>query len=535
MRGRGVAAVPGTAPKEVRDRAKSAPREPNFDPRLGSNDLALPKRRGTPKHRFVAIGDSLTHGFQSGAVFNTDVSYPAIIAYELGWLGQYRYPRYLGYGGIPLNLELFLRELEAEFGPELSLGEIPMALFAARGFMDKVEDHWERGAGSHVPTISAYNHALAVYGWDLRDALARTYELCEQHIQTPKDDLIRQIVENNNDRAALSVYPHWSDRTKTMTVFDAAAELGRDHDGSSECGIETLMVFLGANNALKSVTSLRVTWSRAGFQDLDAKNAYTVWQPRHFIEEFGEVVARVKEIGARHVILCTIPHVTIAPISRGVGQKIEPGSPYFPFYTRPWVKDAAFSQREDQHITGEEACAVDYAIDLYNETIEKAVLDARKGTDGTVRDWYLLDAAGLLDRLASRRYIEDPHARPDWWTPYTLPPALRALEPPVDSRFLVSDGHGGRGAGGLFSLDGVHPTTVGYGVLAQEAINVMRLAGVEFLNAQGAPRTDPVTVDFARLLLLDSLVRRPPQNITSTLDILGWADEKVDWVRRVLS
>ena len=29
------------------------------------------------------------------------------------------------------------------------------------------------------------------------------------------------------------------------------------------------------------------------------------------------------------------------------------------------------------------------------------------------------------------------------------------------SRFLTADGRGGRATGGLFSLDGVHPTTVG--------------------------------------------------------------------------
>jgi len=42
-------------------------------------------RRGRPRHRLVAIGDSLTHGFRSGATFNTDLSYPALIARELGW------------------------------------------------------------------------------------------------------------------------------------------------------------------------------------------------------------------------------------------------------------------------------------------------------------------------------------------------------------------------------------------------------------------------------------------------------------------
>ena len=142
--------------------------------------------------------------------------------------------------------------------------------------------------------------------------------------------------------------------------------------------------------------------------------------------------------------------------------------------------------------------------------------------------------AGLLDRLASRRYITDPNAQPEWWTPYPLPPALKALDPVPDSRFTTGDGKGGRATGGLFSLDGVHPTTVTYGLIAQEMINVMRLAEVEFAHGTGLPRPDPVTVNFDHLILRDSLVRQPPQNLRPGLDMLGWADETLDWVKRTL-
>jgi hypothetical protein len=81
----------------------------------------------------------------------------------------------------------------------------------------------------------------------------------------------------------------------------------------------------------------------------------------------------------------------------------------------------------------------------------------------------------------------------------------------------------------------VHPTTVGYGVIAQETINIMRLAGVEFRHENGQPRSDPVAVDFDRLILRDTLIRQPPQNLKAGLDILGWADQTLDWVRRTLT
>ena len=114
-------------------------------------------------------------------------------------------------------------------------------------------------------------------------------------------------------------------------------------------------------------------------------------------------------------------------------------------------------------------------------------------------------------------------------------PALKELAPTLDSRFLTGDGHDGRKTGGLFSLDGVHPTTVCYGILAQETINIMRSAGVEFYHPNQEIRKDPIAVDFERLIGLDTLVLRPPQNLTPGLGALAWADQRLDWIKRTLT
>src|SRR5262249_41770642 len=179
-----------------------------------------------------------------------------------------------------------------------------------------------------------------------------------------------------------------------------------------------LIVFLGANNALQAVTDLRVTWSADGFDDVAKKGAYTVWRPTHFQAELAKVADAVRGIRARHVIWGTVPHVTIVPVARGVGGKLRPGSRYFPYYTRPWIADPDCDPRDAPFITGAQARAVDSAIDQYNDAIAHTVAAARR--DGL--DWYLLDCAGLLDRLAQRRYLDDPNARPAWWSPYALPP-----------------------------------------------------------------------------------------------------------------
>lgn len=489
-----------------------------WDPTLGIPVVS--DWQGTPRHRFVSIGDSITHGFRSGAVFETDLSYSAIIAHQLGWDGL-RYPHYDGPGGLPLNIERMMRELEQHFGADINWWELPAAVWRARQFMDQVEDYWERGPGSTPPPPGPINHVLGVYGWDLRDALVRTAASLAAEIGQPSDDLLHQIVEHNNARAALRVLPRGSEADWHRTVFDAAAALGEETGDDPAHGIETLVIFLGANNALSTVTELRVVWSGPGYDDLARKEEYTVWRPVHFVAELARVVDEVRRIRARHVIWCTVPHVTIAPIARGVGAKVRPGSRYFAYYTRPWISDDRFNPDRDPHITGAQARAVDSAIDQYNEAITAAVAEARRAG----RDWYLLDIARVLDRLATRRYWEDPEARPDWWEPYPLPPELVALRPVPDTRFFTSD-ENGRRTGGLFSLDGVHPTTVGYGILAQEIINVMVGAGVRFDSGSAQ-------IDFGRLIRLDSLLSDPPATVDAALGVLSWADQNLGLLRRI--
>jgi hypothetical protein len=130
--------------------------------------------------------------------------------------------------------------------------------------------------------------------------------------------------------------------------------------------------------------------------------------------------------------------------------------------------------------------------------------------------------------------VEDPAARPTWWKPYDLPPELTALTPVPSTRFFLS-GPEGRTDGGLFSLDGVHPTTIGYGVIAREVIRIMNdHARVPFFTPDGAVRAPAaVGVDFARVLPSDTLITRPPRAFSSTLALLGWLDETVDLIDRV--
>jgi hypothetical protein len=313
----------------------------------------------------VTIGDSLTQGFQSGAIFNTDISYPALIADRLGWLSEFRFPRYDGYGGIGVNLEMLIRELESRCGARISWYELPQALQHARRRLREAETYWESGEGARIPRVAATNHNLAVFGWDLRDALERTFDVCYAAMQPPKEQFIANV-ENANNLAALRVLPSADARQRSLTVFAAAAELGAE--GTLESpgqgdGIETLIVFLGANNALSAVTSFEVKWSDVGYDDLKNKDAFNVWRPSHFASEFELVAGEVEKIRTRHVIFATVPHVTVIPLAHGVGRaKQRPGSRYFADYTWPWIEDGAFHAKSDPHLTHQQARAIDSSI-----------------------------------------------------------------------------------------------------------------------------------------------------------------------------
>jgi hypothetical protein len=506
-------------PREV-DPTKP-PRPPETDPMLG---IEVPPPDGdTPLHRLVTIGDSLTHGFQSGAIYNTALSYPAIIARELGAIGGFRYPTYEGHGGLPINLEYVVRRLERDFGSSISVLEIAFAAFRLRQLMAEIEDWWERGPGAVPPRLRGIMHNLGIYGWDLRDVLSRNAQTCQDEIEAPTDALLRQLVEDANERAALRVLDSARADGRALNPLEAARALGE------QGGIETMIVMLGANNALGSVVELKVSWSSTGFDDVYAKRKFTVWRPSHFKRELAKVVDEVERIDARHVIWATVPHVTLAPVARGVARKVRPGSRYFPYYTRPWISDADFDERRDPCIAEQQARDVDRAIDMYNDAIVGAVKAAREGR----RDWYVLELSGVLDRLAHRRYLTDPTAQPSWWTRYDLPPELAALDPVPDSRFFCAE-RSGRTQGGLFSLDGVHPTTIGYGLMAQEAINVMRRAGVVFRFPNGAVRPDPVRVDFRSLVRRDTLISDPPASLSSDMRLIGWLDERLDVFARLL-
>lgn len=488
-------------PSDVRvtDRALPAIVNPTLDEPLGAPSAGLPDVPATPARQLVTVGDSLTHGMSSAAVFRTDLSWPVQVARALGGR-PLAVPRYGGpLNGLPLNLERLLGRLQERFGDSVNPLEFIQLPLALHRLADENEDYWERGQGAEPPRTDIQYENVGIYGWDLRDALSYTAGRAAARIGggSSNDDFLGAKPDNDNDIAALSVLAPFG---VTATQLGAAARHGRNG------GIDTLVVALGANNALRTVVDKEVNWTGAGYDDLDRKSAYNVWRPVHFAAEYGELVRSLLPIPAARVILATVPHVTIAPIAKGVnpqdpGRKWRTGSRFFPYYIDPWIEDRDFRPTKHRHLTHQQARAIDSAIDQYNETIVEAVRHARRQG----RNWLLFDLCGILDGLAHRRYVMDPAAQErNEWVPYELPEPIADL----DTRFFISD-RTGRLQGGLFGLDAVHPTTSGYAVIAQALLDLLRTDGV-----------DSTPLDFAAIRQQDTLNSQPPPLLKPMLGLL---------------
>jgi hypothetical protein len=506
---------PGT-PDDVK--ITSQARKPETDPTLGIP--VPPASSADTKHRLVTIGDSLTHGFQSLAISKTNLSWPAIVARELGLTGsEFLYPTY-EHGGLPFNLEDCVRGLRAKVG-RLDLGDSPLAVMWLLHYAHEIKHWWTHEADQAWRPPAGMSDNLAVYSYDVQTAYTRTLGEIKASIAQHVPGLFHPLTPHDVDRAARRVLVNADDND---TLLDVARRHGEDG------GIETLVVALGSNNVLDVVIGLKYLWA-TGEQD---RVHGRIWSPTFFAADWKGLVERVRTIKADHVILATVPHVTVVPIFAGVGNRLRLNSRYFQYYTHYWLRDS-FAFGTDPCLTGAEARAIDSAIDQYNDTIVESVRQAR--SEGL--DWYVLEMAGLLDRLASRRYLTNALARPSWWDDpdvgggYPLPPPLDQLNPVPSTTFFEADAHG-RTGGGLIALDGVHPTTIAYGILAQEVIRVMERAGVTFRDSQGAARQGPVDIDFGALLPEDTLVSQPPPTLTGDLHAVGWINKHIDLVATLM-
>jgi len=464
------------------------------------------------KHRLVAIGDSLTQGFLNGAVDRTEWSYPAQVAAAMGGVDRFLTPQFGGPGGIPLNLEWLIRRLGNRFGERIGLLQLPAAIVTVHRLLDRIEDYWERGPGSLPVRDAAYYHNLAVWGYEIGDALDLTSNQCDAEIPPATVNWLAQVPERALYRTARRVLnPSGSPDWGTSSALDVARRLADDG------GIENLIVVLGANHALGAMTRLELRFSTVDELDKPphARQA-NLYRQEHFQILYDRLLAAVDRVGAERVFLGTVPHVTIPPVVRGVGVQSDG---YYAYYTRPWIWDTNFDPARHTALTGDEARLVDRHIDGYNDIIRDAVERAPNR--------YLIDVGNLLDRLAFRRRRGEVGFRfPAGLTDALLRhPELNYLvdaggQVRLDTRFMRTrtvEGTTRLIQGGLFSLDGMHPTITASAIIAHGVLQILREAGVQ---------TERDDVDWDRVLEADTLVNDPPPLLSDLHSLLTFLDRR---------
>jgi len=472
-----------------------------------------------PKIKLAAIGDSLTQGFQSGAIQNTAWSFPAIIARSFGSSvpAEFRVPSFGPYG-LPLNLEQLMYRAEEALSREPSDVEVALRLpILIPQYLDEVETYFERGPGSGPAKFGGSYHNLAVWGFALAEAARLSVERCSSAIRDDEgwiEDDFLGLPSGAMYRTARKVFNPQLVAARNADTQLTALERLLESDGP----LDVLIFWLGSNDALGTVLDLEIKDMEGVRQLPDDPVKLLEWNLTSaavFDVQYTALAARLENILARRsprtqVFVGNVPHVTIPPITRGQG---EFDGKYFDYYTRFFVPPGSLTFGLEK-LTRAEARSIDKRIDAFNTVIAREV--GKRG-----QTWHPVNTCALLDDLAVRRnrLEADPGAalRRHYEQRSRLDHPLLQLNPIPSISMYGVDEKGKRVEGGLMSLDGVHPSTLGYGLIAEHFLEAMQLAGV--------PGADPRQVPWHAVTANDGLTTNPPRvwwHVTRAGERFSW-------------
>ena len=302
---------PNTPPDVVL--SPEAPR-PVVDPTLG---IKVDAPDGPVRHRLVTVGDSLTHGFRS----LRDLRH-ARTPTRRCWRARSG----SGRDSATRRLRRPLRRPAVESRMAVPRAPKTTSVLRSTGLSgSKRSCKVARAAREHTRTTASArlarasrNPGASTITSDLRLGPAR-HALPRRERDPGRDDArqgrpVDPLPDNSVAIAALRVLDSARDPAASLTPLEAAGELGEE-------GIETLIVWLGANNALGTSSSLKAKWSGPDYDDLEDKNALQRLEPGPLRLGAQEGGRRRPPVAARHVLWATIPHVTIAPLAKGVGER----------------------------------------------------------------------------------------------------------------------------------------------------------------------------------------------------------------------
>ena len=451
------------------------------------------------KHKLVVIGDSISQGFQNGGIYRTDLNFPNFLRNCWEPAPDFEQPLFTAQAGIPLNLEVLARGLSDEFGDSIEWQEYLPAVTHLYSTLRRVKRYWEGKIKPLEKQRDLPYHNQSVWGFAMNDAWMVTEENSAQHIKKqPETYSIFDMLPDHAMyvTARLVLNPSLNEKFRSHTQIENAQYL------QDNGGIENLIVTMGHNNIIGSVSDLKFVLSEEeDLRKFPSERDYTVYRPEHFEREYRTLAEKVSKIGAERVITQTIPYATIPPVSRGVNEdkSREGHTGYFDYYTRFWVWDKDFDPDRHEHLTKEQAISLDQHVDEYNQII-RDIADEY--------GWITVPLNRYVSGIARRRLggnIRIPYPEPFKEAmkrnPNTEHLVADSENPKLSTDYLRIDEETGKVyKGGIFSLDGIHPTTIGYGLIAHVYKETMEEHGISFDKP----------LDWDHIISSDSLVTDPP-------------------------
>lgn len=475
--------------------------------------------RKKQRHKLVALGDSLTQGFNNGCIYRTDINYPAMLAGCLGDNVVFDQPVFSAQGGIPLNLEILIRGLSDLYGDSISVGEYLSAAKYIYTTTQRVRKYWQNGYEKQIKTRNTPYHNQSIWGLAANDAWLLTEKICRDYMleHPPKFtmfDFLHSNAKYTTSRLVLN--PGFKETRENCSMLDNIFYF------SDNGGIENLIVYLGGNNIVGAITEMELVYSDDDeINELPFNRPYTVTRPEHFERMFRYLAEQISRLNVKNIITATIPYITIPPVTRGVNKNRSNGQiGYYDYYTRFWIWDDDFNPEIHPHLTREEAIQLDIHIDEYNRVIKSVANEY---------GWIVVPLNRYISNIAARRLpsgkqITFPHS------------FVRALKNNPDTSYLVTGENttsltshylqldrdtGHIRKGGIFSLDGLHPTTIGYGLIANTFYQCMKRNGISFEKE----------LDWDSIIASDTLVSQPPYILIELRQLLHFLSmgPKAQW------
>lgn len=456
------------------------------------------RKNKTAKHKLVVIGDSLSQGFKNGGIYRTDINFPAMLMDCMDTEQPFEQPNFTAQAGIPLNLEILVRGLSDEFGDDIDWTNY----LPATGFMIKtlkrIKKYWEGGFKDLSVERSNPYHNQSIWGFNISDSWIVNEKNSRNYIAENRErfSVFNMLPEHAKfTTARLVLNPSLQPAHEEYSQIDNAQILAEDG------GIENLIVCLGHNNMIAAVTDLKLIWSEeSNLEAYPGQRIHTVYRPEHFEIQYRKLAEKVSKLGAKRVFVPTMPYVTIPPVIRGVNSDLSSKRlGYFDFYTRFWIWDEDFHPDKHPHLTKDEAIQLDLTMDEYNEIIKKVADEYGWNVVPIARN-----VAGLARRRLGGEMVRDlPKKLGDALKKNTSTSHLVDEEGDIklSTDFIRLNEDGKLYKGGIFSLDGLHPTTIGYGLMANVYMRSMARAGVKFQHS----------IDWDKVVAEDTLVSDPPK------------------------